>query len=129
MLLLAPIREPGSPAGITATSRLFRALNAMKRTPWSRTLGLLPILLVFPLACAKGAHSAGTEVAPEARELNRTPVTVLPNPAFAALGSAGATSIADVTERVLPSVVNISLTKMTKIQGGMQNGPFPFFFG
>jgi serine protease Do len=101
----------------------------MKRTPWQRTLGLLPILLVAPLACARSAHSGGTEVAPERQELSRTPVTVLPNPAFAAVGAPGVASIADVTERVLPSVVNISLTKMTKTHGGPQNMPFPFFFG
>jgi serine protease Do len=100
----------------------------MKRSAWSKTLGLLPILLVLPLSCARTARSGGTEVAPEKQELNRSPVTVLPNPAFAAVGAPGAASIADVTERVLPSVVNISLTKMAKMRGG-QSMPFPFFFG
>ncbi|HEV8551716.1 MAG TPA: DegQ family serine endoprotease [Polyangiaceae bacterium] len=54
-------------------------------------------------------------------------LTVLPTPALATVGAPGATSIADVTERVLPSVVNISLTKLMKMQG--PQGPFPFFFG
>jgi serine protease Do len=99
----------------------------MTRPAWSKALGLLPILLVLPLGCARTARSGGTEVAPES-QANRTPVTVLPNPAFAAVGAPGSASIADVTERVLPSVVNISLTKMSKVPGG-HNMPFPFFFG
>jgi serine protease Do len=43
------------------------------------------------------------------------------------LSRAGAESIADITERVLPSVVNISMTKVTK----MSASPLPFmpFFG
>jgi serine protease Do len=94
---------------------------------WKHSLSLLPILALVPLACAKSAHSgqAHAEALPEQA---RAPVTVLPNPAFAAVGAPGATSIADVIERVLPSVVNISMTKMMKMQGGPQ-GAFPFFFG
>jgi serine protease Do len=49
-------------------------------------------------------------------------VTVLPNPALAQVGSA---SIADIAERALPSVVNISLTKTSQVK----QSPFPFFFG
>jgi serine protease Do len=48
---------------------------------------------------------------------------VLPNPALAQVGS---TSIADIAERALPSVVNISLTKTSQVR---QQSPFPFFFG
>jgi serine protease Do len=50
------------------------------------------------------------------------PVTVVPTPALAQVGSA---SIADIAERALPSVVNISLSKT--IHG--RPSPFPFFFG
>jgi serine protease Do len=51
-----------------------------------------------------------------------TPVTVLPNPLLA---RAGTESIADITARVLPSVVNISMTKVTKMSGS--GGFLPFF--
>ncbi|HET9933386.1 MAG TPA: Do family serine endopeptidase [Polyangiaceae bacterium] len=53
-----------------------------------------------------------------------SPVTVAQSPALAQVGN---TSIADIAERVLPSVVNISLTKVSKGQSGPV--PFPFFFG
>jgi serine protease Do len=53
-----------------------------------------------------------------------TPVTVAQSPALAQVGN---TSIADIAERVLPSVVNISLTKVSRGQSGPM--PFPFFFG
>jgi serine protease Do len=52
------------------------------------------------------------------------PLQVLPNPKLA---QAGNVSIADVTERALPSVVNISLTKVSQRRSGPM--PFPFFFG
>lgn len=51
------------------------------------------------------------------------PVTALPHPALTRLESGA--SIADVAERVLPSVVNISLTKLSRVRPS----PFPFFFG
>jgi serine protease Do len=60
--------------------------------------------------------------------LSHAPVQVLPTAALTAAGPQGAASIADITERVLPSVVNISMTKMSKTHG-MQGMPFPFFFG
>jgi len=80
--------------------------------------------LVVPLGCARTQHTnpARTEATPEPP---RVPVTVLPTPAFAKTG-AGALSIADVAERALPSVVNISLTKLSRIQAPH---PVPFFFG
>jgi serine protease Do len=46
------------------------------------------------------------------------PVTVQPHPA---LTQTGGVSVADVAERALPSVVNISLTKLSRMRGG-----FPF---
>jgi serine protease Do len=51
------------------------------------------------------------------------PVQVLPSPA---LTQAGGASIADITERALPSVVNIALTKVGRSQAPQG---FPFFFG
>ncbi|HEY3499884.1 MAG TPA: DegQ family serine endoprotease, partial [Polyangiaceae bacterium] len=68
-----------------------------------------------------------SEVAPETPKTGAAPLSSLPSPAFAQLGVSGAASIADVTERVVPSVVSISLTKLSRIQGGP--GMFPFFFG
>ncbi len=92
---------------------------------------LIPVLAVVSPGCARNAHSgqAGAEAAAEPAKVGQGSVTVVPSPALAAVGGPGVTTIADVTERVLPSVVNISLTKLTKLSGGGQHGPFPFFFG
>src|SRR3954462_13924908 len=87
-----------------------------------------PWLLVAALAASSGgcAKSVNSQMHPEiAAETGNpaAPVTVVANPA---LTRPGAESIADITERVLPSVVNISMTKVSKMsnQGG---GFFPFF--
>jgi serine protease Do len=89
-----------------------------------RTLFLVSALAV-PLSCARTQHAspARTEATPEPPP--RVPVTVLPAPAFAKTG-AGSVSIADVAERALPSVVNISLTKLARAHAPT---PFPWFFG
>jgi len=90
---------------------------------------LLPFTLALALGCARTPHAgaARAEVAPEPQQLAAPgPVTVQPSPAFAQLGASGAASIADVTERVVPSVVSISLTKLSRVQGPSM---FPFFFG
>jgi serine protease Do len=74
--------------------------------------------------CAKTTSALHPEIAAETHG-SVTPVTVLPNPA---LTRVGAESIADITERVLPSVVNISMTKVTKMSASQT--PFgPFLFG
>jgi len=86
-------------------------------------LALATIAGVATAGCAKSGGSPHPEIAAETRAAP-APVTVLPNPA---LTRVGAESIADITERVLPSVVNISMTKVTK----MSASPLPFmpFFG
>jgi serine protease Do len=86
-------------------------------------LALATIAGVAVAGCAKAGGSPHPEIAAETHA-SPTPVTVLPNPV---LSRVGAESIADITERVLPSVVNISMTKVTKMSGS----PFPFmpFFG
>jgi serine protease Do len=78
-----------------------------------------------PLACAKtpAASSARANVAPEPQP---SPVTVLAHPALTQTG-AGAANIADIAEKAIPSVVNIAMTKVSRVQGGQM--PFPFFFG
>jgi serine protease Do len=85
---------------------------------------LVALSLALPLACAKtpNAGPARTNVTPESQP---APVTVLAHPALTQAGGAAA-NIADIAERATPSVVNISLTKLSKVQGQM---PFPFFFG
>ena len=91
---------------------------------------LLPLTLVLAAGCTRTQHAgaARSEVTPETpKAAAAAPVTVLPSPAFAQLGASGAASIADVTEKVVPSVVSISLTKLSRVQGGP--GMFPFFFG
>jgi serine protease Do len=85
---------------------------------------LLALALSLPLACARTPSSgpARTNVTPESQP---APVTVLAHPALTQVGGAAA-NIADIAERATPSVVNISLTKLSKVRGQM---PFPFFFG
>src|SRR6478609_4731765 len=87
-------------------------------------LALATIAGVAAAGCAKTGGSPHPEIAAETRT-DTTPVTVVPNPVLSHAG--GPESIADITERVLPSVVNISMTKVTKMSGS----PFPFmpFFG
>lgn len=87
-----------------------------------------PLLFAAALiagGCAKSGSSQlhPPDIAAETKG-SPAPVTVLPNPLLA--GRVGAESIADITERVLPSVVNISMTKVTKM-----SAPAPFlpFFG
>jgi serine protease Do len=104
----------------------------MQRPNWHYHFAVLSILGLVPLGCARAAGSGAVhqDVAPETSSLSRTaPAQVLPTAALASAGPQGAASIADITERVLPSVVNISMTKLSKIHGGMQGTPFPFFFG
>jgi serine protease Do len=86
-------------------------------------LVLTTIAGVAAAGCAKSGGSPHPEIAAETRAAP-APVTVLPSPV---LSRVGAESIADITERVLPSVVNISMTKVTK----MSASPLPFmpFFG
>jgi serine protease Do len=85
-----------------------------------------PLLLVavFGVAASGCAKSVNSQMHPEiaAETKLSTPVTVLPNPLLA---RAGTESIADITARVLPSVVNISMTKVTKMSGS--GGFLPFF--
>jgi serine protease Do len=80
---------------------------------------LLLTSVVAASGCAKSSSSLHPEIAAETHGAI-SPVTVLPSPA---LTRVGAESIADITERVLPSVVNISMTKVTK----MSASPLPFF--
>jgi len=82
----------------------------------------LPVLtLALAGACAQRNGVAKNEVRPEP---NRSEVTVLAHPALTQVGAGGAVSIADVAERVLPSVVTISTTVSQR-----QPMMFPFFGG
>lgn len=83
-------------------------------------------VLALSLAVAGCARSGGlskSEVSPEPG--GRSEVAVLGHPGLTQAHAAGAVSIADVAERVLPSVVTISTT-MTQRQPAMG---FPFFGG
>jgi serine protease Do len=106
--------KKGTPLGHTMLTRLH-----------STNFGIGLIALALVAGCGRGMTAKlqpepGVDpgTAPAA-----VPVRVLPNPALAQAGTA---SIADVTERVLPSVVNISLTKVGRAQA---RSPFPFFNG
>ena len=96
----------------------------MKIRTITRAFGLAGVGLALALGgCARGGSSqVHPEIAAETKA--NTPVTVVQNPA---LTKVGAESIADITERVLPSVVNISMTKVTKMSG--PGGGFLPFFG
>ena len=88
-----------------------------------------PLLLVAAAATALGgcAQSVNSQMHPEIAAETRgpaAPVTVVSNPALTRVGGE---SIADITERVLPSVVNISMTKVTKMSGQGQLPFMPFF--
>jgi len=83
--------------------------------------------LALAVALVGAAAGCSRSVAPTAEaepQKANGPVKVLPNPALAQVG---AVSIADIAERALPSVVNISLTKVSHQRAAQS--PFPFFFG
>ncbi|HVY30721.1 MAG TPA: Do family serine endopeptidase [Polyangiaceae bacterium] len=71
--------------------------------------------------CARGTALSKSEVKPEPG--HSSDVTVMAHPALTQVG--GSVSIADVAERVLPSVVTVSTTVVQRQQMGM----FPFFGG
>jgi len=87
---------------------------------------LVTAVLLWPNGCS---HQ---RAAVDARKTGpgHVPATFLPHPSFAhASGKKGA-SIADIAERSLPAVVNISSTKVIRQQGGQLRSPFfddPFF--
>ena len=71
--------------------------------------------LALSLALA-GCNKASQPIHAESGAAAPTPapVTVVPHPALTQTGGA---SIADIAERALPSVVNISLTKLSRVRG------------
>ncbi|MFZ5892140.1 MAG: DegQ family serine endoprotease [Myxococcota bacterium] len=81
-------------------------------------------LLALAAGSACASRPARAELSAEPQRAAGPPVSVAQSPALAQVGN---TSIADIAERVLPSVVNISLTKVNKGHAGPM--PFPFFFG
>jgi len=90
----------------------------------SLAIGLTSLGLA--VGCSRGmAAKVQPEATSEAAQppAVAVPVQVLPS---AALNQAGGVSIADVTERALPSVVNIALKKVGRAQAPQM---FPFFFG
>lgn len=95
----------------------------------------LPLALVYwPSACAPrpgqtaALHSEPRGSEPPGAIVQTSPWQgILPHPAFAMAQASGEAqvSIADIAEKVTPSVVNISSARMVK----QQQMPFPFFFG
>jgi serine protease Do len=92
----------------------------------------MPFLLaLWPAGCANkpmnGAKSAESE---PATLFNNSSTSFLPHPAFAYADTAGGSaSIADIAERVLPSVVNISSSRLVKGHPHMDDPMFRHFFG
>ncbi|MFO7178038.1 MAG: DegQ family serine endoprotease [Pseudomonadota bacterium] len=90
----------------------------------SKTLALILATALSAFGCSRAMGSPAQPdltAEPKATVAQPVPVTTTPDPI---LGK-GAYAIADVAERALPSVVNISLTKV----GRRTPIPFPFFFG
>ncbi|HVU05828.1 MAG TPA: Do family serine endopeptidase [Polyangiaceae bacterium] len=97
----------------------------MRVTPFLKKLTVVSVLgtglSVWAAAC--GGHtvtpstSASAPAAPKESEsgvASLVPKAFLPHPAFAATGSSGDVSIADIAERVAPSVVNVSSSRTVK---------------
>ena len=78
------------------------------------------VLALTSAGCARTGALSNGDVKPEP---GRSETTVLAHPALTQVG--GGVSIADVAERVLPSVVTVSTTVIQHQQHGM----FPFFGG
>lgn len=99
-------------------------------------ISLLLVLALAPAACQRSQTStppAQTGTA-EAANAKPSPLLPLPTPSLARVAAQGQnpTSIADVVERVMPSVVSISSTRVAKnrMGPGMMDDPFfRFFFG
>ncbi len=88
------------------------------------------------LLCLSGCQAATSPASkPTDHDKAPAPVTAqlaLPSPALARLSSDGKASIADVVERVLPSVVSVATTRKAPERpatGGRQDPMFRHFFG
>jgi serine protease Do len=109
--------------------------KTMKIAKWGPTalfVVSMPFMLaLWPAGCAnrsQGAKNAETE--PATLLGNAHSATFLPHPAFAyADTNSGSASIADIAERVLPSVVNISSSRLVKGHPYMDDPMFRHFFG
>src|SRR5690606_28922875 len=121
------------PPGMRAPARGLRASRPpgregkapMVKNRHSKTLALSLVTVISALGCSRAMGSPAQPdltAEPKAAVGQQVPVTTTPNPV---LGKAGG-AIADVAERALPSVVNISLTKVGRAGAPI---PFPFFFG
>lgn len=101
------------------------------------TSSILVALLLATTACQRAQASnppAQTGSAANSGEAKPSPLLPLPTPTLARVTAQGqnAASIADIVERVLPSVVSISSTRVAKnrMGPGMMEDPFfRFFFG
>ena len=125
----------------TETKMKTRLPRFARRTPVAAVVGFivaLPLALVYwPTACSPQSsqlaaqHSESGENQPEPASLVQPSPWqgVLPHPAFALAktGTDASVSIADIAERVTPSVVNISSERVVK--SAQMPIPFPFFFG
>ncbi len=96
---------------------------------WMNKLGLPALGVAVGLAlgtCGQSGTGNATGSAPD-RILSSAVNLVTPTPAFAALGD---TTLADVAERVVPSVVNIKATRVSARNTNLQfQDPFEQFFG
>lgn len=108
----------------------------MKIAKWGPTVLFavsMPFMLaLWPAGCAYKPYGAKNADNKEPATLlgNSNSATFLPHPAFAYADTAsGSASIADIAERVLPSVVNISSSRLVKGNPHADDPMFRHFFG
>jgi S1-C subfamily serine protease len=132
------------PTSIDLSGHFLMVTSGLKRTgasamtrrsilKVSKTFGLSAVCLATGIALGtcgsqSGVNASDRNASAPDRILNGAANLVMPTPAFAAMGD---TTLADVAERVVPSVVNISATRETKTRvGPMFRDPmFEEFFG
>jgi len=104
----------------------------MARKHSLRFVSLLALVLLF--GCQKAPAAAGQPREPQSPAQNLaprpSPLLPLPSPALSRAGGGNA-SISDVVEKVLPSIVSVSSTKVSKMRSASPaDDPFfQFFFG
>lgn len=109
-------------------------MNSRQRPSVARLLAVL--VFSIPAGCSRvqpaATVAAGPSAEPPPPASAPAPVTVLPRPVLESLDPGMGASIADVAERVTPSVVSVQATKVVTSRGlppgfGFPFGPFPGF--
>jgi len=100
----------------------LRRFRSPRSTIHPRTAAVLLTLAVG--SAQAGCNSAAAKPAEGTADAQRESSAVGSTPALAALGADSGAGLADVVERVLPSVVSVASSRTTR-----QSSPFHYFFG